>query len=165
MVYRYFFILLFVTNCFGQITSNSKRIIAKIENEKINFVIDTIKFKKEVSENIFSKNLNIKFNKIKVLHSNQKDCNSSSYYLVLLDQKNNVKTARILNKQGTFLYMSNEDNFKKIYITCVGKKDSCFPSLICKDKKLIWTCSEKLLQCGLDINNSCKKFISVLIEN
>jgi len=164
MIYRYLFFLLFVTNSFAQVSVHSKRIVAKIENGKSIFLIDTVKYKEKIIENIFSKDLNITFNMIKLIHKESKVCKKSFYYLVLIDQENNIKMARIVFKEGDFFLMKNDNSFNRTYVSCVGKKDKCFPSIICEDNKQFWSCSEEMLQCDAN-NKECRKFLSIITSD
>ena len=153
----------FLFNVFKLMPQNSKedRTFAQITNTKIEFVIDTVSFKKEISQAIFSKQSNVQFDKIIINKKKVLEANDIFYCVMLYDFDKKLTTARVLNKINNKLYFTDSNYFEKLYISCKGK-EKCNPNIAFVDNKLIWLCSDKIGECSINPEYDCKTFRSIL---
>ena len=126
---------------------NDKEVLAKIEKGKVIFIIDTLKFKKSLSVELFE-GKNIVLNNMAIKKQAALVSGSEFYYLLLKDHNNSVKVARWLDKIGDSFYFSNEniekDSFPYIYIICYGKTE-CDPEMLENAGTRFWGCTKDLI--------------------
>jgi hypothetical protein len=135
-------------------------IFAKIEGNKFFFVKDTVSFKKYLSKSLYSKETNVKFDRVEILK--QFVSNRIFYYVILYDYEKHLKTARILNKVDNELLLSENNSFEQTYISCVGNEIDCKPNIHYNKSKWFWTCGNKLRECLINSNEKCQVFKTVL---
>ena len=130
----------------SNLKDSSKELFATINDDSYSIRIDTLVFKKRISENIFSSTSNITYDKIEVKKQlTIGEEKSFFYYVQLTNYKKNLKTTRWLERINDKLYLNNsekdDDTFKLQYASCQGIND-CTPNVYISDKKRFWICGE-----------------------
>ena len=134
-IYQFLFILFFfafLASC-GVHKKNDNVLMAKMKNNKFELLIDTVKFKKNISESIFSSESEIVFDKIEVVKQfTLGEKSIPFYYIMLSDFDKKVKTTRLLIEKDNSLFLTNTqgniDSSELIYLTCSGSKN-CEPNI------------------------------------
>lgn len=139
-------------------------LFGKIQNDSYEYVIDTLSYKKSISNSLFSeKSKTETYNKIEIRKSKTLgEVNEEYYYLVLYHFDKKLKTARFLENRSGYLYLNNDSVFNSIYNSCVGEDDKCFPNVVIdSDLNKAWICSDEVGICSIDANE-CKSVRSII---
>lgn len=145
--------------------SAQDQLIAKRKNNTYEFQIDTLKFKKRVSKEIF--NNAIEFDKIEVKSVHETD--HTYYYLQLQESKQKIKVIRwlLMKEEGLFFESNlvNQESFNRVFVTCVG---DCSPKVLTIEQTKYWSCDGSTT-CGIDSqtkpdNSSCKQVAASILE-
>jgi hypothetical protein len=165
LFYLIFSLLFCSNNFYAQTVSDNRIEFAKIVQGKISYKLDTLLYKPQVSNKIFSKESNVTFDKIEICHQfTLEDIQIEYSYVILHDFDKNLKTVRFLDKIKDTYYLNNSDTFKKTYLSCVGDKSKCSPNIMITNKsQMEWICSNKVGVCSIDATE-CKMFKTVLID-
>jgi len=142
-------------------------LFAIIDNENIIIIKDTVVFKKEIRDIIFSKKSNVKYDKIDIIKQYSIGKSKEDlYYVILYDFEKNLKTARVLEKNDNNLIFAEEKDFEKMFISCVGKEDDCVPRIVSIDSKKSWICSDsdEIKECSID-GEGCKIYRTIYLKD
>lgn len=162
------FILIFCSSAnFSSKPRTTKNIKIGIENrENYIFLIDTLSFKNNISENIFSIESKMSYDKIEICkgatvgEAKEKDF----YFLKMQNFEKNVVTVRYLVKEKKYYILSDESTFNSYYVTCVGKKENCPPNVyINENNEKVWICSNDVRYCSTDSVN-CTIYRTILVD-
>ncbi len=171
---KYLFVIIFLSLSFiscntikSNLKDNSKELFATVTGDSYNIRIDTLIFKKRISENIFSSTSNITYDKIEVKKQfTIGEEKKVFYYIQLTNYNKNLKTTRWLEKINDKLYLNNsekgDDAFELLYASCQGI-NNCTPNVYISDKKRFWICGE-LAVCSnkKDDSTSCASSKSII---
>ncbi|MEE9349727.1 MAG: hypothetical protein V3U80_06740 [Flavobacteriaceae bacterium] len=170
MIFRFLILFIFFVSCKSKDTNgvSNKNVVAKIsKNEKVEILIDTVNLKLKIKENVFSKDSNINFYKVKIVKKEFINSNDFNYMIILFDSIKKVKTARYLMKHGRYLIFSDKTSFEQTFVTCVSKKKKCYPNIFIKNNNILeknWICSDKIQECSINENENCTIYRSILLN-
>lgn len=145
--------------------SAQDQLIAKRKNNTYEFQIDTLQFKKRISKEIFTNE--IEFDKIEIKSVHENDY--TYYYLQLQESRQKVKVIRwlLLKEEGLFFESNlvNQEPFNSVFVTCVG---DCSPKVLTIEQTKYWSCDGSNT-CGIDSqtnrdNSSCKKVATSILD-
>lgn len=131
----------------NRVQSQNNTLFAELKENRLEFKIDTLKFKNNISKSIFSVDSNIAYDKLEIVKQfTIGDKKHIFYYLMLTDFDKKVKTTRWLVVKDNYLYLNenvqkNNDNFELIYLTCAGNQN-CNPNIFALEGKKVWLCGD-----------------------
>ena len=142
---------------------------AKIKEDKFVIETDTVVFKNEIKELLFSDtDVEVILDKIKVDRNFIVGEKKSEYYFVIIyDTKHHLKVVKWLNRVNDSLYFTEKvggrDLFEQTYQICIGKSN-CEPNVFILEGKKIWGCGDSPV-CLIEVTkDSCKSYKTVAIE-
>ena len=140
-------------------------LFAKVSGKSYEFVIDTLAFKKSVSNSLFSKESKGNYDKTEIRRSKTLgDINQDYYYVILYHYGKNLKTARYLKYDDGKLYLSSDSSFNRLYNSCVGIENKCSPNVVLNSKlEMDWICSDELGVCSIDAKE-CQSYKAIVLE-
>lgn len=154
--------------------SSSDLPFASFTDGKVEFVQDTVVFKKHIRESMNFRD-EVNFDKVEILKQATINIGTSKsiefYYLLISDTKHHYKVARWLNKVDDKLYINNKnhvgDQFEQMFLICVGA-DNCHPEVFDIDGKKSWGCN-KDPKCLLEEPDpktiTCRSYKTLIIDD
>jgi len=170
-IYTYIFLFLFLFSCKIRKNNNETFIpnnkvkVAFIKNNRNHFLLDTLKFKNNLSKEILD-DKNICYDKIEICENFTIGEKIIKYYFLKMENFNEkIITVKYLIKYKDFYYFEEANTFELLYITCIGNKTNCPPNLyINNQNEYIWICSDDIKSCSTD-NQNCNILKTVIFEN
>ena len=168
-IYALLLIISFFYSCKSYAQSIEKKeanpiLFGKIQNDKFEYLIDTLSFKKSISNNLFSEQSKSEtYDKLEIRKSESLGAIKEDYYFIVLYHfGKKLKTARFLENRSGNLYLNEYITFNAIFNSCMGENEKCFPNITIKsDSTKVWICSDKVGVCSADINE-CKSIRSII---
>ena len=139
-------------------------LFGKVKNNSFEYVIDTLTFKKSISNQLFSKeSKGDTYDKLEIKKAiTLGESREEYYYVILYHYQKRLKTVRFLENHSSNLYLNENSVFNTIYNSCVGKDEKCFPNVVINsDLTKAWICSDKVGVCSID-ENECKSVRSII---
>ena len=144
--------------------------VARFENKKVKFTIDTTAFKNEIKQMLVTNAAEVIFDKIQILKQPIIGrVNDSVYYIHINSHNKKATFSRVLTKIDQTFYFDNSlilsSSFNLIYLMCQRKEnfsDPCDPNVFDIEGKLTWICGTdpKCVLPGFEL--SCKSFTSII---
>ena len=152
-------------------TSFSQTRFGVIKDNKIMIVVDTLKFKTYLYDNLYEGNTQkVNLEKIEVRKQNLLGLEQEFYFVSIHDFKKNITIVKWLSREGNDLILSNnlnsEDLFESYFVVCTGK-ENCLPNVAVLDGRKVWICGESL-QCSIpdsDKKPTCAKSTAMTENN
>lgn len=119
--------------------------IAELKDNAIRFTVDTVAYKKMLSENLNIKDRKVSYDKIEITQGVTLGSKRKFYFLQMTAANSRIKVARWVELRNKIFYTNDnpeaEDPFEQIYLTCEGD-GNCSPHVF-EDKGMrMWGCSE-----------------------